>query len=535
VGPNSFLVEVHCKGKIKKRKEQSQNGNACPKNYRLHFFSIRLYFILSGSFSLYHDGEFSFGKVQEKKMGTIETKLYATMQWLIEQLSRHAEQAFAVIVFLFVLLFFFFFLRYLFLTYSLKEKLLSKQEIIEEQKTLLLRQTEELESLRYDLACKKTELEKEREGMQEKLRLLETNKEELLLQFKSLSQDVLKASSESFLQLAGSQFETHRQQAAHHFENKRKEVDEIVRPIGEVLKQFDLSLKDLERSRQTAYVGLYEQVKYLQQAQEKVRQEAQNLSKALRVPNTRGKWGEIQLRKVVELAGMVDACDFEEQVKGGSETEIQRPDMVVRLPGGRSIVVDAKTPLKAYLEAYEEENEQRYEQLLKEHARAIKAHIQSLGSKSYWQQFSPSPEFVILFLPAESFFSQALKYEVDLIEYAAKNHVIMATPTTLIALLRTVAYGWRQEAVEKNAEMIVDLATQLSDRFKKFLQHFDSLRRNLDGATHSYNQAINSFETRLLPCFRKFQNLAKKEEEPVASPLPLEKQTRMRIDTLTSN
>jgi len=419
--------------------------------------------------------------------------------------------------------FLFFFFRYLLLSNSLQEKLRAKEEAFSELKALAKNQEDELKTIHYELACKTTELQKERIEVQDKLALLEANKEALLLQFKSLSQDVLKASSESFLQLANSQFETHHKQATHHLENKRKEVDDVVRPIGDVLKQFDHSLKDLEKSRQSAYVSLYEQVKHLQTSQELVRKEAQNLSKALRVPNTRGKWGEVQLKKVVELAGMVEACDFEEQVKGAGESSMLRPDMIVRLPGNRSVVVDAKTPLKAFLDAFDEDDEQKVEKFLSEHAKAIKTHIQSLSSKLYWQQFSPCPELVVLFLPAESFFSQALKYEPDLIEYAAKNHVIVATPTTLIALLRAIAYGWQQETLEKNGEKIIELALQLSERFKKFLGHFDSLRKNLDGSVQSYNQAISSFESRLLPCFRNFQAVAKRNEEEIKAPQAIDK------------
>lgn len=366
-------------------------------------------------------------------------------------------------------------------------------------------------------------MEEQAKAAEAKLALLEDARGRMAEAFQGLSREALETNSKTFLQLAG---ETLGQ--------KSQAIDQVVQPLKESLGKVECAVREIEAKREGAYGTLTEQVRSLSEAQARLEGETANLVKALRQPQVRGRWGEIQLRRVVELAGMVEHCDFEEQVTvTGGEGRL-RPDLVVSLPNGRIVVVDAKVPLEAYLEAVETRDEALRQDLMKGHTRQVRDHISKLAAKDYWKQFDRTPDFVVLFLPGESFMSAAAGTDLELIEFGAKNRVLLATPTTLLALLKAVAYGWNQEAVTRNAKAISDTGRELYDRLRAFLAHLQGVRKGLKNAEEAYNSAVGSLETRVLTSARRLAALNPDDAGGLESPPALDGALRSLAEFETS-
>jgi len=342
--------------------------------------------------------------------------------------------------------------------------------------------------------------------------------------FSDLANESLKSNSENFLRLAEQNLGTHQEKAKRELSEREKAVEALVKPIKDALASSQKQISELEKSRSEAYGGIKNQLEAMQLSQKSLTQETQNLVKALRRPEVRGRWGEITLRRLVELAGMVEHCDFVEQVHTVGDGKTIRPDMIVRMPDQRELVVDVKTPLDAYLEAAEAADDAQRQLGLERHAKNVRAHIRLLASKAYWNQFDESPEFVILFIPGDQFLSAALSEEPDLIEYALSHQIILATPTSFVALLKAVAYGWRQLALADNAKEIRILAEDLYGRLATFVTHMNRVGRQLASSVENYNKAVGSLERSVLPGARKFVDLgvhAKKEVEKLETLEPV--------------
>ncbi len=359
----------------------------------------------------------------------------------------------------------------------------------------------------------------------ERLADLQRAQVELTERFRLLSQEALDRTSTRLLQLTDERLATAEKQTAAQLDQRRLAVENMVKPLSESLEQVRVQLTEVEKTRLGAYTELREQVRAMNQTSDQLRVETAQLVTALRAPQARGRWGEMQLRRVVESAGMVEHCDFTEQASVTTDDGVKRPDLVVRLAGGKNVVVDAKVAFSGYLEAMEAKDDATRTSRLKAHARHLREHIDGLGKKSYWEQFQPTPEFVVMFVPAEVFLSAALEQDPSLFEFAFERDVVIATPQTLIAMLRTIAYTWRQEALAANAQQVYELGRELHGRLATMGSHLAKLGTGIEGAVKAYNNTISSLESRVLVTARRLTELKVTDAE-LATPPQIEIATR---------
>ena len=371
---------------------------------------------------------------------------------------------------------------------------------------------EKLESMVQQLSM---QLQLEKERYIEKIETIEESRKQLENSFSALSQQALKLNNENFLTLANEKLSQFQIQAEANLDKKEKSIETLLQPIQSALKNTEEQIQSIEKERKESFGSLSQHLKIINESQADLRLETQNLVQALRRPEVRGQWGELTLKRIAELAGMVDHCDFYEQQQSESSDSRMRPDMIVRMPDQRELIIDAKTPLDAYLNATQTTDAEIRDQSLARHARNVRERMRELASKSYWSQFKNSPDFVVLFIPGEQFLSAALEKDPQLLEDALKNKVILATPTSIIALLRAVAFGWRQIAVAENAEKIRELGEDLYHRLATFAEHLQKLGKHLDASVEQFNKAAGSLDRQVLSGARKFTELGIEKKKPI--------------------
>ena len=371
-----------------------------------------------------------------------------------------------------------------------------------------------------------TLLEYERTACEEKTHILEQARSQFEATFKSLAGDVLKSNSSEFLKLAETSFKVLQTRASGDLEQREKAVENLVKPIRESLEKAEQHIRSVEKDRQEAFGSLSRHLELMASTQQQLQGETRNLVKAFSRPEIRGQWGELTLKRLAELAGMVEHCDFDRQASVDSEGGKQRPDMVVRMPGGREIIVDAKAPMDGYLGAVQASVDSVRLQEIRRHARNVRDRVRELSAKRYWKQFPRSPDFVVLFIPGDQFLSAALETDPQLLEDAMADRIVLATPSSLVALLRAVAYGWRQESLAENAEQIRVVGEDLYERLSTFADHLGRLGNSLHQSVVSYNKAVGSFDSRVLPGARKFKDMGIQENKELPEPDQIERLPR---------
>lgn len=365
-----------------------------------------------------------------------------------------------------------------------------------------------IEALAGERAALSASLDAERASASEKLATVLDAQRQLKDTFEALSSETLRRSQESFLQLAQEKLGQFQQASATDLQARQQAIEDLLKPVRESLERVDTQIVRVDKERAGAYQSVSEQLRSLSETHDRLRRETDSLVRALRSPNVRGRWGEVQLRRVVEVAGMIDYCDFVEKESAVTDDGARlTPDLIIRLPGGTTIVVDSKVPIEAYLQSVDAADEETREAKMKEHARQVREHVKALGKKRYWEQFKPTPEFVVMFMPGEALLSGALQYDTELIEIAATQRVIPASPLTLIAVLRAVAYGWQQNLLVKNAEELSTLGKEMYDRLCTMADNLGSLGTNLRQAVESYNRTIGTIESRVLVTARRFRDM----------------------------
>jgi DNA recombination protein RmuC len=389
-------------------------------------------------------------------------------------------------------------------------------------------QQQRLTCLQADATRLSTDLDHERRAAEQRAAAFAETREQLTGEFARLSTAALQRNNEQFLQLADTKLNETRQAADGELAKRQEAIEQLLKPIGEQLGKYEAGMQRLEVERQRAYTTLTEQMKHLSTSHDQLQKETRNLVTALRSPQTRGRWGELQLRRVVEMAGMLEHCDFDEQVTSEADSGRLRPDMVVHLPGGKNVAVDAKVPMQAFLNANDADDETVRRTHLASHGRQMKAHVDALSKKEYWKRVDPSPEFVVAFIPGDPLLTAALEHEPGLMEHAVANHVLLATPTSLIALLRAVAYGWQQDSLAENARQVQKDGAELYQRLSVLGDHFSGVGKGLNAAVAAYNKAVGSLEGRVLVTARRFveNGVVGAGEKELPRPAPVDAVTR---------